>query len=218
MKKHKNWLKGAALALALAMAIPVVPAVPAQAAAKKVTVSVKSPKSGVKRSGSKLTIHGKKAVRLTVKSGKSNITSKASLKSSSPKVISVGGQLVPKKNGKATVTVKYKGISKKLNITVAGHSWKAHKKTKTVNMLGMKCNCGKVILDEKKYCEECSKYSAYCRTYGYCCCKAAEHTRNHILKGEPSNYQNISVPKKVKYIDYYQCSCGAKKKGEIEPK
>ena len=97
MKKHKNWLKGAALALALAMAIPVVPAVPAQAAAKKVTVSVKSPKSGVKLSGSKLTIHGKKAVRLTVKSGKSNITSKASLKSSSPKVISVGGGAISTK-------------------------------------------------------------------------------------------------------------------------
>lgn len=96
MKKHENWLKGAALALALVMAIPVIPAVPAQAAAKKVTVSVKSPKSGVKLSGSKLTIHGKKAVRLTVKSGKSNITSKASLKSSSPKVISVRGAISTK--------------------------------------------------------------------------------------------------------------------------
>lgn len=219
-KKRNYWLKGAALALALMMAIPVLPAMPAQAATKKLTVSVKSPKSGVKLSGSKLTVHGKKEIRLTVKSGKSVVTSKATCRSSSPKVVAVskGGELVPKKNGKATVTVKYKGSAKKLSVTVSGHSWKAHKKTKTVNMPGIKCVCGKVVLSEKKYCEECSKHSAICRTYGYCFCKESEHTTNHILKGEPSNYQNIFVPKKVKYIDYYQCSCGAKKKGEAEPK
>ena len=219
MKKKRNyWLKGAAFALALIMAIPVLPAMPAQAASKKMTVAVKSPKSGVKLSGSKLAIHNKKAVQLTVKSGRSNVTAKASLKSSSPKVISVrGGQLVPKKNGKATVTVKYKGTAKKLNITVGGHSWKAHKKTKTIDISGIKCVCGKVVTLEKKDCERCKKYS-YCGKNGWCCCKQSEHTRNHILKGEPSNYYLISVPKKVKYIDYYKCSCGAKKKGEAEPK
>ena len=218
-KKRNYWLKGAALALALMMAIPVLPAMPAQAATKKLTVSVKSPKSGVKLSGSKLTVHGKKEIRLTVKSGKSVVTSKATCRSSSPKVVAVskGGELVPKKNGKATVTVKYKGSAKKLSVTVSGHSWKAHKKTKTIDISGIKCVCGKVITLEKKDCERCKKYS-YCGKNGWCCCKQSEHTRNHILKGEPSNYYLTSVPKKVKYIDYYQCNCGAKKKGETEPK
>ena len=97
MKKKRNyWLKGAAFALALIMAIPVLPAMPAQAASKKMTVAVKSPKSGVKLSGSKLAIHNKKAVQLTVKSGRSNVTAKASLKSNSPKVISVRGAISTK--------------------------------------------------------------------------------------------------------------------------
>ncbi len=98
-KKRNYWLKGTALALALMMAIPVLPAMPAQAATKKLTVSVKSPKSGVKLSGSKLTVHGKKEIRLTVKSGKSVVTSKATCRSSSPKVVAVskGGEISTKK-------------------------------------------------------------------------------------------------------------------------
>ena len=128
-----------------------------------------------------------------------------------------GGQLVPKKNGKATVTVKYKGTAKKLNITVGGHSWKAHKKTKIVNLPGIRCVCGKVIPLEKKDCAYCKKYTT-CGKNGWCCCKQSEHTKNHILNEEPSNYYLMTVKQKVKYIDYYKCSCGAKKKGEAEPK
>ena len=67
------------------------PVLPSQAASKKVTVSVKSPKKGVKLSGSKLTIHKKGKVVLTVKSGKSNVTKKATVKSSNKKVLMFGG-------------------------------------------------------------------------------------------------------------------------------
>ena len=209
----KKWVRGVALAVALSLAATAAPVLPSQAASKKVTVSVKSPKKGVKLSGSKLTIHKKGKVVLTVKSGKSNVTKKATVKSSNKKVLMFGGggTVIPKKNGKTNLTVSYKGAKKKLSVTVAGHSWKAHKATKTVNIPGIKCVCGKVISFEKKYCEKCSNRSAICKKYGYCGCKEMEHTKNHILNDEPNNYQNIFVPQKVKYIDYYLCGCGEKK-------
>lgn len=87
----KKWVRGVALAVALSLAATAAPVLPSQAASKKVTVSVKSPKKGVKLSGSKLTIHKKGKVVLTVKSGKSNVTKKATVKSSNKKVLMFGG-------------------------------------------------------------------------------------------------------------------------------
>lgn len=208
----KKWVRGVALAVALSLAATAAPVLPSQAASKKVTVSVKSPKKGAKLSGSKLTIHKKGKVVLTVKSGKSNVTKKATVKSSNKNVLMFGGggTVIPKKNGKTNLTVSYKGAKKKLSVTVAGHSWKAHKATKTIKVSGRKCICGKTILLEKKDCETCKKYCSYGKN-GWCGCKGMNHTVSHIMNKEPSNYYLVSVKKKVKYIDYYLCACGEKK-------
>lgn len=66
-KMKKNWKKGIiAMMAALFVAMAVAEPVPAQAAAK-VTVKVKSPKKGAAVSGSRLTVHTKKPIQLTVK-------------------------------------------------------------------------------------------------------------------------------------------------------
>lgn len=125
MEKRKGWLKSVAFVLAFTLVLSSFAApMPAQAAAKKVTVEIKSPKKGVKLSGSKLNAHVKKTVQLTVKYGSKDVSAKASYKSSNPAVISVGkgGKLAARKDGRAVVTVAYKGTSKKLNITVGKHS------------------------------------------------------------------------------------------------
>ena len=125
-KMKKNWLRGIAMALTLAITLAgTAPSMPAQAAAKNITIKVKSPKTGAKLKGTKLTVHGKKTVQLTVKQGAKTVTNKATYKSANKKVITVSknGKLTVKRNGKAAVTVKYGGRTKKLNITVAGHSY-----------------------------------------------------------------------------------------------
>lgn len=218
MEKKKYWLKGITIMLALVMALSSFAApMPAQAAAKKITVEVKSPKKGVKLSGSKLNAHVKKAVQLTVKYGSKDVSAKASYKSSNPAVVSVGkgGKLAVKKDGKAVVTVSYKGTSKKLNVTVGKHSWKAHKAVKTINHLRLRCGCGKLLPEiEEKDCPICRR--TYVWGYmGLCQCKLMAHVDN-CDSTLPAT--RVRTKKKVKYIDYYQCSCGMKKKGEPEPK
>lgn len=209
-RMRKNWKKGiivmmAALFVAMAVAEPV----PAQAAAKtKITVKVKSPKKNVALSEAKLTAHTKTPIQLTVKApvtktATGNVTAKATYKTSNKKVVSVSrkGKLTVKKNGTATITVKYKGTSKKIKLTVAAkHNWKAHKKTKTVKVYYERCNCG-----AKFYGDDCDE-------------KLEEHSINHILNHEPSNWWCEYENKKVTYTDYYHCTCGARKAGEPEPK
>lgn len=116
-EKQVKKRKGVIFALALAVAFSVVAPMNTSAAAKKnITVAMK----GVKISKGKATLTAKKEVRLTVKYKGQNVTSKASYKSSRPKIVSVGkkGKLTAKNQGKCTITVKYKKMSKKLNLTV----------------------------------------------------------------------------------------------------
>ncbi len=197
-KMKKNWLRGIAMALTLAITLAgTAPSMPAQAAAKNITIKVKSPKTGAKLKGTKLTVHGKKTVQLTVKQGAKTVTNKATYKSANKKVITVSknGKLTVKRNGKAAVTVKYGGRTKKLNITVAGHNWKAHKKVKKVWASYVICNCGEILTEQNH----------------------ESHMTNHLLNGEQNNYFYKYHILNVKYTDYYVCSCGAKKKGQPEP-
>lgn len=200
-KTKKNWLRGMAMALTLAITLAgTAPSMPAQAAAKNITIKVKSPKTGAKLKGTKLTVHGKKTVQLTVKQGAKTVTNKATYKSANKKVITVNrnGKLTVKKNGKAAVTVKYGGRTKKLNITVAGHNWKAHKKVKKVWAFRWRCACGA----DRSAMTEKEKYA---------------HTLMHCETHTAGNYHSECYPLNVKYTDYYVCNCGTKKKGQPEP-
>ena len=200
-KMKKNWLRGMAMALTLAITLAgTAPSMPAQAAAKNITIKVNSPKKGAKLAKTKLTVHGKTAVQLKVNQGAKNVTAKAKYKSSNGKVVSVNrkGRITVKKNGTATLTVKYGGKTKKLNITVAGHNWKAHKKVKKVWALRYRCACGadrSAMTDE----EDKAHSIMHCETQTDGNCWSEYYTLN------------------VKYTDYYTCSCGTKKKGQPEP-
>lgn len=203
-RMRKNRTKGIisiALALVMVMALAT-PAPAANAAAKaKMTVKVTSPKKNVKLTGALLTVHGKKSVRLNVKCGGRNVTAKAKYKSSNTRVVSVKkGKLTVKKNGGAVITVKCNGVTKKFKVVAGNHSWKAHKKTKTVKVYYERCNCGaKFYGDDSKE-------------------KLREHSMNHLRNGEWDNWWCEYENKKVTYIDYYHCTCGARKAGEPEPK
>lgn len=192
----------------------------AEAAAKKsVTVSVSTKKLNVKRSA-----------QLKVKYGKKNVTKKAKYKTSNKKVLTVNkkGKVTAKKTGKAIVTVKYKGKTKKVKFTVgkAAHQHKWVKKTRTEKKWVPKivtvndyetvytyiwhCNCGEDIIVSDKNYEE-----------------AYEHSMKHVLAGEDDGgYSETIEEKKVvigshqedhgRYKDvpcgtYYQCACGAVK-------
>ena len=196
----KHWLKGLAMAVALVMAVSASVPTPVHAAGK-MTLKVESPKKGVKLSGSKLKLHVKKSTQLQMRYNGKAVTTKVKYKSSNPKVVSVNrkGRLAVKKNGTATLTVKYKGMSKKLKVTVGGHNWKAHKKTKTVVYTRLRCQCG---VDLCTMSEE----------------EIDEHMINHILNGEMTNCWPEDYEEKVTYTDYYYCECGAKKAGEPEPR
>ena len=197
----------------------------AEAAAKKsVTVSVSTKKLNVKRSA-----------QLKVKYGKKNVTKKAKYKTSNKKVLTVNkkGKVTAKKTGKATVTVKYKGKTKKVKFTVgkAAHQHKWVKKTKTekkwvpkmveedvyktVSIYRKVCCCGDIIIYDDSDPEA---VSALLR----------EHGKKHLEMGLNSTSSSLEVigEKQVKigtktvdrghYEDvpcgtYYQCACGATK-------
>lgn len=204
--------------LALVLALSAFAPVPAYAAAKKVTVEVESPKKGVGLSGARLDAHVKGAVRLTVRYGGKDVSAKASYKSSRPGVISVGkgGRLSVKKGGKATVTVSYKGVSEKLKVTVGKHRWKAHRAYKTINYIRYRCACGTLLPEvEEKNCPECRRTYVW-GLYGFCQCKKMAHLDS--CKDGYKPQIKVKTKKKVKYTDYYRCSCGMKKAGEPEPK
>ena len=197
----------------------------AEAAVKKsVTVSVSTKKLNVKRSA-----------QLKVKYGKKNVTKKAKYKTSNKKVLTVNkkGKVTAKKTGKAIVTVKYKGKTKKVKFTVgkAAHQHKWVKKTKTqkkwvpkmveedvyktVSIYRTVCCCGDIIIDDDSD-PEATK--AFWR----------EHGKKHLEMGLNSTSSSLEVigEKQVKigtktvdrghYEDvpcgtYYQCACGATK-------
>lgn len=216
----RNWLKGLVAILTLTMAVSMAAPMPAQAASKSLTVKVTAPKKGVKLYGTKLKLHTKKAVQLKVTYKGKTVTTKVKYKSTNPAVVSVTkkGRMAVKKNGNATVTIRYKGITKNLRVVVSGHDWKAHKKTKMVWKLVYHCNCGAILPPpEKKYCAKCAQYPRLAKQ-GLCVCKREAHLTNHILNNEPDNYWSGYELVKVKYIDFYHCDCGARKAGEPEPK
>ena len=197
----------------------------AEAAVKKsVTVSVSTKKLNVKRSA-----------QLKVKYGKKNVTKKAKYKTSNKKVLTVNkkGKVTAKKTGKAIVTVKYKGKTKKVKFTVgkAAHQHKWVKKTKTqkkwvpkmveedvyktVSIYRKVCCCGDIIIYDDSDPEA---VSALLR----------EHGKKHLEMGLNSTSSSLEVigEKQVKIgtktVDrghyenvpcgtYYQCACGATK-------
>lgn len=286
-----NWMK-AIVMMVIALSIAVSAVTPAYAASKSdITVSVKSPKKGVKINRNKLTIHTKDAVQLTVKglvtkkvseisgynlrikngqlvwepvykhtkkSSIANVTSKARYKTSDKRVISVSktGKLTAKKNGTATLTVKYKGISKKIKVTVANrHTWKKHiaKENWALGVVVLRCGwqggyfyfgdnddpylspgseslIGEYTTDGYKiltsgeayamwdhalkdhllasvYPEEYKKFPKKCRDVidEVYWAKAGDTV-------ESDHWVSRGVVKTVKYVDYYYCSCGIKKK------
>lgn len=216
----RNWLKDLVAILTLTMAVSMAAPMPAQAASKSLTVKVTAPKKGVKLYGTKLKLHTKKAVQLKVTYKGKTVTTKVKYKSTNPAVVSVTkkGRMAVKKNGTATVTIRYKGVTKNLRIVVSGHDWKAHKKTKMVWKAVYYCNCGKPLPQpEKKWCPECAKYPIY-KKDGLCTCKMDAHLTQHVLNDELDNYWWTYELVKVKYIDFYHCDCGARKAGEPEPK
>lgn len=181
------------IVIALAMILAAALATPATASAatkKSLTLTVKNAAVTKDRTG----MEPRKTGRLTVKYGGKTVTAKATYKSSNRKVVSVakGGKLTAKKNGTATITAKYKGLTKKLKVTVHAHQWKAHYATKTVKETVIKCNCGATFDvgdSEGQY----------------------NHTLAHLIAGEWDNCWSETVEKEVKYIDCYHCDCGAKK-------
>lgn len=99
------------------MVLPVMVPNTAEAAAKKtVTVSVK----GAVKKKEKYNLVLKKYGQLTVKYGKKNITKKAKYKVSNKKIAVVDkkGKITAKKKGTCTVTIKYKGKTKKVKFVV----------------------------------------------------------------------------------------------------
>lgn len=231
----RTWTKSLVLALALLMAVSMAAAnpMPAQAAAKKMTVKVASQKKKAAISGRTLNILAKTSVKLAVKSpvtkaGKKtvvkDVTAKAKYKTSNKKVVSVSGKgvVTAKKNGTSTLTVKYGGKALKLKVKVNmnhKHNWKPCKKTVTVRKEIVRCNCGAILPElEKKDCDYCKKNNLICADYGYCCCKRSAHAIQHIENGEPDNYWYEYKYQKVKYVDHYTCECGMTKAGEPKPK
>lgn len=130
-----------------------------------------------------------------------NITSRATYKSSRPKVISVDrrGRLTAKSYGSATLTIRYGKLSKKLKVTVEKnhkHNYKPRWKTRAVMAYGEVCNRCKGFAYDLKY-----------------------HTYNHLIRNEfGSNWWIGYYLINVKYINYYECNCGLKKTGQPKPK
>ena len=197
----KNWLRklAAAMALTTAMSSGMTPPAQAQAAAKDITVKAATKINGIKLAKTNLTVHKKTAIQLKVSQGPKDVTAKAKYKSSNAKVISVNrkGKATFKKNGTATLTVKYGGKSKKLKVSVAKHSWKAHTKVKKVWALRSRCACGAICSGDPE--------------------EEEEHDIMHIKTGTAGNTHDEYYTLNVKYTDYYTCSCGTKKKGQPEP-
>lgn len=241
-KTKKNWLRGMAMALTLAITLAgTAPSMPAQAAAKNITVKVKSPKEGADLYKGTLCISRQRTVQLSVKGFTTkkvrgncltsvykpgygyepvyeiktkriytDITKKATYKSSRPKVVSVNrkGRLTAKSSGTATLTVKYAGKSKKLKVVVKKnhkHQWKAHWKTVTLVGKYTYCSCGHILPDEhnKEFIEHIWSHN-----------KNRETGKKDEVGG---NYIYAPCYFKLKYIDYYKCGCGSKKAGLAEP-
>jgi len=147
MKKRMNYF---AILIALVMAIATIPQTETLAASKKkLTVS-----------SSKMTMNVKQTKQLKVKYGKTNVTKKATYKSSNKKIVTVTkkGKITAKKAGTANITIKYKGKKKTVKVTVNKvkkptkttpekhvHEWEpqvAHNVRKCTANIKV-CNCGK---------------------------------------------------------------------------
>lgn len=209
-KNRSNWIKGITFFLIAAIVMSVAVPVPAMAA-DKMSVKVVAPEKNAKATAKKLTIHTKSPVQLKVTYNGRDVTKNAAYKVNNKVIRVKGGKVTVKKNGKAQLTVKYKGMSKELDVTVSGHSWKAHKVTKTVKKYVNMCWCGKYTMTEKKYCAKCQAADPYCKENNLCWCKTDKHMDKHIRKGEPSNFWGEYIKEKVTHTDYYKCACGAKK-------
>lgn len=199
--------------LALVAALSVGGAAPVQAAGKEVSVGVER-KSGVMPTiDGKVTAHGVKGIQVTVTSGGRKVTAKATFKSSNPKVASVSrkGKITVRKNGKATITVKYGGVTKKLRLTAGKHKWKAHHETVRIRRSTSTCRvCGaKFETCSLEYVDGQLKFVR----------NDTKHNQMHLARGEQCGMLPQKIwYQKVSYISHYSCSCGEWKKGEPVPK
>lgn len=102
------------------------------------------------------------------------------------------------------------------------HNWIAYYYTKKVQRVGVhRCNCGyMLILVPEDLLELGYKISEYFKTKGLEIPVEImgtdsgledQHTRNHILNREPSNYWTLIAYEIVKYVGGYECDCGADK-------
>lgn len=201
-------------------------------AATKKTLNVTMKVNGKKTSKKVVTV--KQKVQLTVKYSSKVITSKAKYKTSNKKIISVTqkGKLTAKKAGKCTITVTYKGKTKKIKFTVkAGtsqktqksdttqsptnpqnpenptkphtHVWKPYMVTKKVKV-GSKivCNCGAEFI---------YLYTMTQDEIDKLNDQFDEHCVSHLINGEPDNHSIEAAYNLVGYIGFCYCDCGAEK-------
>lgn len=191
-------------AVLMMMVLIVTMLVPVEASAAKKKLSVFT-------SVNSKTLKVKQKVQLkayyTSGSSMKNVTSKAVYKSNNSKVVSVSkkGKVTAKKAGKATITVKYSGKSKKVTFSVQAkqqhqHVWKPNVVTEYEKGVKYVCNCGYVfgtVYSQEEYDEVRPIIK--------------EHQKEHLRNGEPENYGSNTVYREVSHIDGYYCECGAKK-------
>lgn len=209
MKTIKKQIKGVLFVLLAAFIIS--GAMPVQAASKKIDIRISQATESVTFSNKKLIVHTKGRVQLIVNMGGENIAKKATYKSNKPNIVSVdkNGRLKAKKNGNATITVKYNGVVKKLKITAGKHKWKAVKRTKKIRDCMTTCNyCGATF--QTYSLKKVNGLWSHVRN-------DREHYEEHIRKGEPAGVTDKLYYKKVTYIHHYECTCGDRKAGDPEP-
>lgn len=132
-----NWKRASAIFLALLLVISIIPA--AMFAAKKKTITVSA--SGAKISSSKMTLCATGTSQLTVKYGGKKVSPTKAKYSSSKKsiaTVSKKGVITAKKKGRTVISIKYKGKTKKITLTVNNPKVTVKANNKSVSKLSMK--------------------------------------------------------------------------------
>ena len=132
-----NWKRASAIFLVLLLVISIIPA--AMFAAKKKTITVSA--SGAKISSNKMTLCATGTSQLTVKYGGKKVSPTQAKYSSSKKsiaTVSKKGVITAKKKGRTVISIKYKGKTKKITLTVNNPKVTVKANNKSVSKLSMK--------------------------------------------------------------------------------
>ena len=132
-----NWKRASAIFLALLLVISIIPV--AMFAGKKKTITVSA--SGAKISSNKMTLCTTGTSQLTVKYGGKKVSPTKAKYSSSKKniaTVSKKGVITAKKKGKTVISIKYKGKTKKITLTVNNPKVTVKANNKSVSKLSMK--------------------------------------------------------------------------------